>query len=55
MSASSLAQRGPPVTRDYLGTNPSPALIREIYSALREPDTELTAARLLALTKAMFK
>jgi catechol 2,3-dioxygenase-like lactoylglutathione lyase family enzyme len=53
MTASSLAQWGPPVTRDFLGTNPSPSVLREIYAALHEPEAELTAARLLALVKAM--
>ncbi|MFC1414735.1 VOC family protein [Streptacidiphilus sp. N1-12] len=53
MTASGLAQWGPPVTRDFLGTNPSPALLREVYSALREPDSEVTAKRLLSLVRAM--
>ncbi|GAA2330456.1 VOC family protein [Streptomyces violaceusniger] len=53
MSASGLAQWGPPVTREFLGTAPTPAKLREVYSALRADDTELTAARLLALMKAM--
>ncbi|WP_329393093.1 VOC family protein [Streptomyces lydicus] len=53
LSASGLAQWGPPVTRDFLGTTPSPARLRELTAALRAEDTELTAARLLALMKAM--
>jgi catechol 2,3-dioxygenase-like lactoylglutathione lyase family enzyme len=53
MSASGLAQWGPPATRDFLGTTPSPARLREVIAALRAEDTELTAARLLALMKAM--
>lgn len=53
MSASGLAQWGPPVTRDFLGAAPSPAKLREVLAALRSEDTELTAARLLALMKAM--
>ncbi|KUJ35982.1 glyoxalase/bleomycin resistance protein/dioxygenase superfamily protein [Streptomyces sp. 3212.3] len=52
MSASGLAQWGPPVTRDFLGTNPSPAKLREVMSALRG-DNELDPARLLGLMKAM--
>ncbi len=52
MSASGLAQWGPPVTRDFLGTNPSPAKLREVMTALRE-DNELDPARLLGLMKAM--
>ncbi|MEU3642430.1 VOC family protein [Lentzea sp. NPDC034063] len=53
MSASGLAQWGPPATRDFLGTTPSPAKLRAVLAALRDEDTELTAARLLALMKAM--
>jgi catechol 2,3-dioxygenase-like lactoylglutathione lyase family enzyme len=52
MSASGLAQWGPPATRDFLGTNPSPALIREVVKALRA-DNEVDPARLLGLMKAM--
>ncbi|WP_137990769.1 VOC family protein [Streptomyces vilmorinianum] len=52
MSASGLAQWGPPVTRDFLGTNPSPAKLREVMAALRG-DNELDPARLLGLMKAM--
>lgn len=52
MSASGLAQWGPPVTRDFLGTSPSPAKLREVITALRG-DNELDPARLLGLMKAM--
>ncbi|MFJ3276783.1 VOC family protein [Streptomyces sp. NPDC086776] len=52
MSGSGLAQWGPPVTRDFLGTNPSPAKLREVMTALRD-DNELDPARLLGLMKAM--
>ncbi|MEQ4725397.1 VOC family protein [Nonomuraea sp. B19D2] len=52
MSASGLAQWGPPVTRDFLGTNPSPALLRSVVTALRE-DNEIDVPRLLGLMKAM--
>ncbi|MQY38730.1 hypothetical protein SRB17_67430 [Streptomyces sp. RB17] len=52
MSASGLAQWGPPVTRDFLGANPSPAKLREVMHALRG-DNELDPARLLGLMKAM--
>ncbi|MDX3762886.1 VOC family protein [Streptomyces mirabilis] len=52
MSASGLAQWGPPVTRDFLGANPSPAKLREVMTALRG-DNELDPARLLGLMKAM--
>jgi catechol 2,3-dioxygenase-like lactoylglutathione lyase family enzyme len=52
MSASGLAQWGPPVTRDFLGASPSPAKLREVMTALRG-DNELDPARLLGLMKAM--
>ncbi|SED89860.1 Catechol 2,3-dioxygenase [Streptomyces sp. 2231.1] len=52
MSASGLAQWGPPVTRDFLGASPSPAKLREVMTALRD-DNELDPARLLGLMKAM--
>ncbi|MER6128515.1 VOC family protein [Streptomyces sp. NPDC001795] len=52
MSASGLAQWGPPVTRDFLGANPSPTKLREVMTALRG-DNELDPARLLGLMKAM--
>ncbi|MGW6467398.1 VOC family protein [Streptomyces rubiginosohelvolus] len=52
MSASGLAQWGPPATRDFLGATPSPALLRTVLGALRE-DNELDPARLAALMKAM--
>ncbi|MFH8572486.1 VOC family protein [Streptomyces sp. NPDC017993] len=52
MSASGLAQWGPPVTRDFFGANPSPAKLREVLTALRG-DNELDPARLLGLMKAM--
>ncbi|MCP3757945.1 VOC family protein [Streptomyces sp. TBY4] len=52
MSASGLAQWGPPATRDFLGATPSPALLRTVLTALRQ-DNELDPARLTALMKAM--
>ncbi|WP_052852173.1 VOC family protein [Streptomyces avicenniae] len=52
MSASGLAQWGPPATRDFLGTSPSPALLRTVARALRE-ENELDVPRLAALMKAM--
>ncbi|PKV90033.1 VOC family protein [Streptomyces sp. TLI_146] len=51
MSASGLAQWGPPATRDFLGANPTPALIREVVRALRA-DNEIDPGRLLGLMKA---
>lgn len=52
MSASGLAQWGPPATRGFLGTNPSPALLRDVVTALRE-ENEIDVPRLLGLMKAM--
>ncbi|HEV2375197.1 MAG TPA: VOC family protein [Streptosporangiaceae bacterium] len=52
MSASGLAQWGPPVTRDFLGTRPTPRLLRTLVAALRE-DNEFDATRLVGLMKAM--
>jgi catechol 2,3-dioxygenase-like lactoylglutathione lyase family enzyme len=51
MSTSGLAQWGPPATKDFIGANPSPALLRKVVQALRG-DNELDAARLLGLIKA---
>jgi catechol 2,3-dioxygenase-like lactoylglutathione lyase family enzyme len=51
MSSSGLAQWGPPITRDFLGTSPS--RLMEALRALRADDNELTPARLRALMKAM--
>jgi hypothetical protein len=53
MTASGLAQWGPPVTRDFLGLNPSPAKVRAVIEALRSEDTELTTSRLLGLMKGL--
>jgi hypothetical protein len=54
MSKAGLAQWGPPVTRSFLGADPSPARLREVVSALRE-DNEITVPYLLALAKAMLR
>ncbi|MFF4186198.1 VOC family protein [Streptomyces sp. NPDC001691] len=51
MSSSGLAQWGPPATRDFLGSNPSPERVRDVIEALRG-DNELDRARLLGLLKA---
>jgi hypothetical protein len=51
MSSSGLAQWGPPVTREFLGTSPSRLI--EALGALRAEDNDLTPARLRALMKAM--
>jgi catechol 2,3-dioxygenase-like lactoylglutathione lyase family enzyme len=52
MSASGLAQWGPPVTADFLGTRPSPSLVKAAVEALRG-DNEIDRARLMGLMKAM--
>lgn len=52
MSASGLAQWGPPPTADFLGNRPSAALLRDALSVLRA-ENEVDLSRLLALAKAM--
>lgn len=52
MSASGLAQWGPPATADFLGTRPSPSLVKAAIEALRE-DNEIDRARLIGLMKAL--
>jgi catechol 2,3-dioxygenase-like lactoylglutathione lyase family enzyme len=54
MSASGLSQWGPPITKEFLGSQPSPKLLREVFDALRG-DNEIDAGRLLDLMKAMSK
>ena len=49
LSASGLAQWGPPVTRDFLEVNPS--LVKHVLSALTDGDNEFTARRLLGLMR----
>jgi catechol 2,3-dioxygenase-like lactoylglutathione lyase family enzyme len=51
MTASGLAQWGPTVTRDFLGATPSPHLIRDVISALRDDENEFDVRRLLGLLK----
>ena len=53
MTASGLAQWGPPVTRDFLGAKPSPQLIRQVIQALRDPGNEFDFGRLTGLLKVM--
>jgi len=52
LRASGLAQWGPPATADFLGSRPSPSLVRNAIGALRE-DNEIDLARLTALVKAL--
>jgi hypothetical protein len=51
-TASGLAQWGPPVTKDFLGTNPKslPYEARSVINALRD-DNEFTITRLRGLLK----
>ncbi|GAA2059206.1 VOC family protein [Williamsia deligens] len=51
MSASGLAQWGPPVTRDFLGAEPDPDLLRGVLTALRDTDNEFDLRRLFGLMK----
>ncbi|WP_436535660.1 VOC family protein [Actinoplanes sp. HUAS TT8] len=51
MSASGLAQWGPSVTRDFLGAKPSPHLIRDVISALRDDTNDFDVRRLIGLLK----
>jgi catechol 2,3-dioxygenase-like lactoylglutathione lyase family enzyme len=53
MSASGLAQWGPPVSRDFLGTKPHPTLVRAVLKALAVDDNDLDPRTLRALMKAM--
>lgn len=50
MSASGLSQWGPPVTRDFLGVNPDPDLVKGMLAGLRD-DNEFDIHRLLGLLK----
>jgi catechol 2,3-dioxygenase-like lactoylglutathione lyase family enzyme len=51
MSASTLAQWGPPVTGAFLGDTPSPHAIRELITTLRDRDNEFDIQRLIGLIK----
>jgi hypothetical protein len=51
MSASSLAQWGPAVTRDFLGAKPSLQMIRDLVTALRDRGNEFDVRRLIGLLK----
>jgi catechol 2,3-dioxygenase-like lactoylglutathione lyase family enzyme len=51
MTASGLSQWGPSVTKDFLGTRPSPHLLRDVVSALLDRDNEFDINRLLGLLK----
>ncbi|WP_413105830.1 VOC family protein [Streptomyces sp. Inha503] len=53
MSASGLAQWGPPVSRDFLGSEPSPSMVAALLKALGDKDNEIDKNTLKALAKAM--
>ncbi|WP_314411515.1 VOC family protein [Streptomyces kroppenstedtii] len=53
MSASGLAQWGPPVSRDFLGTNPNPGMVATLLKALRDEGNDIDRNTLKALAKAM--
>jgi hypothetical protein len=51
MSASSLAQWGPAVTRDFLGAKPSPHMVRDLVTALRDHNNDFDIQRFIGLLK----
>ena len=53
MSASGLSQWGPPVTRDFLGTSPNPAMVATVLRALALEQNEIDPAALRSLMRAM--
>ncbi|GAA2608226.1 VOC family protein [Paractinoplanes durhamensis] len=53
MNASGLSQWGPPVSRDFLGSKPSPALARALITALADGGNEFDLDVARALMKAM--
>ena len=53
MSTSGLAQWGPPVSRDFLGTKPNPALVAAVLRALAVDDNDIDPRTLRSLMKAM--
>jgi hypothetical protein len=52
MTASGLYQWGPPVYRKFLGTNPSPRMIRNVVRALHD-DNEIDLSRMVGMLKGM--
>ncbi|MEU0134105.1 VOC family protein [Streptomyces sp. NPDC006296] len=53
MSASGLAQWGPPVSRDFLGGTPGPGMVATLLGALGDGTNEIDRDTLKALAKAM--
>jgi catechol 2,3-dioxygenase-like lactoylglutathione lyase family enzyme len=52
LTASGLSQWGPRVSRKFLGANPSPRLLRDVVTALRD-DNEITLSRLVGMAKGL--
>ena len=52
LRASGLSQWGPPPTKDFLGTTPSPALVKNVIQALRE-DNDIDPGRIQGLLKGL--
>ena len=52
LTASGLSQWGPPVNKKFLGAQPSPRLVREVITALRQ-DNEIDLSRLVGMVKWM--
>src|ERR1700756_568732 len=50
LTASGLSQWGPPVSKRFLGANPSPRLVREVITALRQ-DNEIDLSRLAGMAQ----
>lgn len=53
LSASGLAQWGPPVSRDFLGSKPGPGMAAALVKALGDESNEIDTETLKALAKAM--
>ncbi|MFK4547973.1 catechol 2,3-dioxygenase-like lactoylglutathione lyase family enzyme [Streptomyces tendae] len=53
MSASGLAQWGPPVSRDFLGSRPGPGMVGALLKALGDGTNDIDKDTLKALAKAM--
>ncbi|MGE6736151.1 VOC family protein [Streptomyces sp. NPDC059900] len=53
MSAGGLAQWGPPVSRDFLGSTPGPGMVTALLKALGDKTNEIDKDTLTALAKAM--
>jgi hypothetical protein len=52
LTAFGLSQWGPRVSRKFLGANPSPRLLRDVVTALRD-DNEITLSRLVGMAKGL--